>query len=193
MHVLIIGGGIGGLAAALALHDVGISCTVFEQVRELREIGVGINTLPHAIKELAELGLLPALDRVGIRTRELIYANRLGQVVWRELRGTDAGFHTPQFSIHRGKLHGVLLEAVRARLGAQAVRTSCRLVSFAERGERVLAQFERRDTGQTNEVEGDVLIGADGIHSTVRAAFYPNEGPPVWNGTLTWRGAVDWP
>ena len=136
MHVLIVGGGIGGLATALSLHAVGIECTVFEQVRELRELGVGINTLPHAIKELAALGLLPALDRAGIRTRELIYANRFGQVVWRELRGTDAGFDTPQFSIHRGKLHGVLLEAVRERLGADAVRTGCRLVSFAERGDR---------------------------------------------------------
>ena len=118
---------------------------MFEQVRELRELGVGINTLPHAIKELAALGLLPALDRAGIRTRELIYANRFGQVVWRELRGTDAGFDTPQFSIHRGKLHGVLLEAVRDRLGADAVRTGCRLVSFADRGDRVVARFERRE------------------------------------------------
>src|SRR5215475_15322302 len=117
MHVLIAGGGIGGVAAALALHRVGITATVFEQAPAVRELGVGINMLPHAIKELAALGLLPALDRAGIRTRELIYANRFGQVVWRELRGTDAGFDTPQFSIHRGKLHGVLLDAVRTRLG----------------------------------------------------------------------------
>src|ERR1700693_3449421 len=95
MHVLIVGGGIGGLATALSLHEVGIGCTVFEQVRELRELGVGINTLPHAIKELAALGLLPALDRAGIRTRELIYANRFGQVVWRESRGLDAGILDP--------------------------------------------------------------------------------------------------
>src|SRR5215469_17296599 len=149
MHVLIIGGGIGGLAAALALHDVGISCTVFEQVRELRELGVGINTLPHAIKELAALGLLSALDRAGIRTRELIYANRFGQVVWRELRGTDAGFDTPQFSIHRGKLHTVLLDAVRERLGADAVRNGCRLGTFTEHGDRIEARFEHRDTGAT--------------------------------------------
>ena len=193
MHVLIVGGGVGGLATALSLHDAGIACTVFEQVRELRELGVGINTLPHAIKELAALGLLPALDRTGIRTRELIYANRLGQVVWRELRGTDAGFDTPQFSIHRGKLHGVLLAAVHERLGAGAVRTGCRLVSFAERGDRVVARFEQRDGGDACEVEGDVLIGADGIHSTVRAVFYPREGPPVWNGMMLWRGAADWP
>jgi 5-methylphenazine-1-carboxylate 1-monooxygenase len=193
MHVLVVGGGVGGLATALSLHDAGIACTVFEQVRELRELGVGINTLPHAIKELAALGLLPALDRTGIRTRELIYANRLGQVVWRELRGTDAGFDTPQFSIHRGKLHGVLLAAVHERLGAGAVRTGCRLVSFTERGDRVVARFEQRDGGAACEVEGDVLIGADGIHSTVRAVFYPREGPPVWNGMMLWRGAADWP
>jgi 5-methylphenazine-1-carboxylate 1-monooxygenase len=193
MHVLIVGGGIGGLATALSLHDLGICCTVFEQVRELRELGVGINTLPHAIKELAALGLLPALDRAGIRTRELIYANRFGQVVWRELRGTDAGFDTPQFSIHRGKLHGVLLEAVRDRLGNEAVRTGCRLVSFAERDKRVVAQFEQREAGEAFEAEGDVLVGADGIHSTVRATFYPNEGAPVWNGMMLWRGAADWP
>ena len=193
MHVLIVGGGIGGLATALSLHAVGIRCSVFEQVRELRELGVGINTLPHAIKELAALGLLAELDRVGIRTRELIYANRFGQVVWRELRGTDAGFDAPQFSIHRGRLHGVLLAAVRARLGDDAVRTGCRLLSFVERGEHVVARFERRDAADTFDADGDVLVGADGIHSTVRAAFHPDEGPPVWNGMMLWRGATDWP
>ena len=193
MHVLIVGGGIGGLAAALSLHAAGIGCTVFEQVRELRELGVGINTLPHAIKELAALGLLPALDRAGIRTRELIYANRFGQVVWRELRGTDAGFDTPQFSIHRGKLHTVLLDAVRERLGANAVRGGCRFVSFAEHGDKVEARFEQRDGGEEIVADGDALVGADGIHSTLRAAFYPDEGVPVWNGTMLWRGAADWP
>jgi 2-polyprenyl-6-methoxyphenol hydroxylase-like FAD-dependent oxidoreductase len=193
MHVLIAGGGIGGVAAALTLHRAGIGVTVFEQVREMRELGVGINTLPHAIKELAALGLLPALDRAGIRTRELIYTNRFGQVVWRELRGTDAGYDMPQFSIHRGRLHGVLLDAARERLGDDALQPGCRLVGFAERGGRVVARFERRDSGDTFEAEGDALIGADGIHSTVRAAFYPNEGPPVWNGTMLWRGATEWP
>ena len=193
MHVLIVGGGIGGLAAALSLHDAGIGCTVFEQVRELRELGVGINTLPHAIKELAALGLLPALDRAGIRTRELIYANRFGQVVWRELRGTDAGFDTPQFSIHRGKMHTVLLDAVRERLGEHAVRAGRRLVSFADQGDRMVARFEQREGGEAFDVEGDVLVGADGIHSGVRAAFYPGEGAPVWNGMMLWRGAADWP
>src|SRR3954453_15553683 len=137
MGVLIMGGGIGGLATALSLHAVGITSTVFEQVRELRELGVGINTLPHAIKELAALGLLPALDRAGIRTRELIYTNRFGQVVWRELRGTDAGYEMPQFSIHRGKLHMVLLDDARERLGVDALQPGCQLISFTDHGDRV--------------------------------------------------------
>lgn len=193
MHVLIVGGGIGGLAAALSLHAAGIGCTVFEQVRKPAELGVGINILPHAIKELADLGLLPTLDRAGIRTRELVYANRFGQVVWREPRGTDAGLDTPQFSIHRGKLHTVLLDAVRERLGADALQTGHRLISFTERGDRVEARFERRDGGEIIAVDGDALVGADGIHSTARAVFYPGEGAPVWNGTVLWRGAADWP
>ena len=117
MRVLIAGGGIGGLAAALALHEVGLACTVFEQAPAIRELGVGINTLPHAIKELAALGLLDALDRAAIRTAELIYLNRFGQEIWREPRGLDAGYEVPQFSIHRGRLQGVLHEAALERIG----------------------------------------------------------------------------
>ena len=194
MHVLIVGGGIGGLATALSLHAVGIACTVFEQVRELRELGVGINTLPHAIKELAALGLLPALDRAGIRTRELIYANRFGQVVWRELRGTDAGFDTPQFSIHRGKLHGVLLEAVRERLGADAVRTGCRLV-VVRRARRPRSWRGSNSAMRARRSRPRATCWSARMASTrrVRAAFYPDEGPPVWNGMMLWRGAADWP
>jgi 5-methylphenazine-1-carboxylate 1-monooxygenase len=193
VRVVIACGGIGWVTAALSLHAAGITSTVFEQVRQPRELGVGINTLPHAIKELAALGLLPALDHAGIRTRELIYANRFGHVVWREPRGTDAGLDTPQFSIHRGKLHTLLLDAVRDRLGHDSVRTGCRLVSFTERDDRVEARFDHRDTGETITADGDALVGADGIHSATRAIFYPTEGAPVWNGTMLWRGAADWP
>src|SRR5579883_2997458 len=114
--VLIAGGGIGGLTLALSLAERGIACHVFEAAEEVRQLGVGINTLPHAIKELADLGLLPALDQVGIRTHELIYLNRFGQEVWRELRGIHAGHAVPQFSIHRGQLHGVLWQAATERL-----------------------------------------------------------------------------
>ena len=118
--IVVVGGGIGGLATALALHDRGLECRVYEQSPQIRELGVGINTLPHAIAQLAELGLLDRLDDVGIRTYELIYMNRFGQEVWRELRGTDAGHPVPQFSIHRGALQGVLRDAVVQRLGPDA-------------------------------------------------------------------------
>ena len=122
MRVLIIGGGIGGFAVALSLHAVGIECEVFEQSRGIRELGVGINHLPHATKELAELGLLEALQRVAIRTYELIYTNRFGQEIWHELRGLDAGYDYPQYSIHRGKLQEVLYEAAYEHANMSAPR-----------------------------------------------------------------------
>src|SRR5262249_21468421 len=168
--------------AGLALHDRGIIVEVYEQSHELRELGVGINILPHAVKGLASLGLLPALDAAGIRTRELVYANRLGQTVWQELRGVDAGYSMPQFSIHRGKLHGVLLRAVLGRRGGGRIHPDCRLVNFQDRAGEVIATFDRREARERIEVTGDALIGADGIHSRVRSLLYPHEGAPVWNG-----------
>src|SRR5437660_3816927 len=181
MKVLIAGGGIGGLATALSLHALGIEAEVFEQAREIGEVGVGINMLPHAVKQLAALGLLPALDRAGTRTRELIYMNHLGQTVWQEPRGMDAGYDTPQFSIHRGKLLGALHQAAHERLGPAHIHTDCRLVCFDERADQVVARFEHRDGGERIEAAGDVLIGADGIHSTVRSRLYPDEGSPIWS------------
>jgi len=192
MKLLIIGGGIGGLVTALSLNQAGIEVEIFEQTQELRELGVGINLLPHAVKELAALGLMPALDEAGVRTRELIYLNRLGQMVWRELRGIDAGYEVPQLSIHRGKLHGVLLQAVLARLGATHLHTDRRLIDLDERQGRVTAIFESR-TGKRSKESGDGVIGADGIHSRLRSIFYPEEGPPRWSGIMLWRGTLPWP
>ena len=191
MRVMVVGGGIGGLATALALHARGIDALVFERSATIRELGVGINTLPHAIGVLAGLGLLPALDEVAIRTHELIYANRHGQTVWRELRGMAAGHEFPQFSIHRGRLQGVLLAAVEARL-ANAVHCGHALESFVQDADGVTASFRLAD-GRTVEYRADVLVAAEGIHSVVRAQFYPREGPPAWNGTMLWRGAVSRP
>jgi 5-methylphenazine-1-carboxylate 1-monooxygenase len=191
--LLIVGGGIGGLATALMLHRAGVDVGVYEQAPELRELGVGINLQPHAIKELAALGLLPALDETGIRLRELIYTNRFDQVVWRELRGTDAGYELPQISIHRGKLLGVLQRAVLSRLGASRLHTDHRLVNLEERHGRVTAIFETGRAAERREAVGDGLIGADGIHSRVRGIFYPDEGPPRWSGIMLWRGATSWP
>lgn len=193
MKALIIGGGIGGLAAALCLHDKGIEVEVFERSREIRELGVGINTLPHAIKELADLGLLEALDKVGIRTHELIYTNRLGQEIWREPRGVDAGYDVPQFSIHRGRLQGVLYEAVRERIGDANIHTGHECIDVTQDGGKATAHFAANDGSErTDTRDGDLIIAADGIHSIIRAKFYPEEGPPKWNGVMLWRGATEW-
>ena len=193
MKVIIAGAGVGGLVTALMLHARGIDCEVFEQADAVRELGVGINTLPHAIKELAELGLLDRLDAVAIRTYELFYTNRLGQEIWREPRGLDAGYDIPQFSIHRGRLQAVIYQAVRARLGESRIHLNCRLQSFTQDDGGVTAYFFDRHGSHRHTACGDVLIGADGIHSVVRDKLFPDEGPPRWNGLMLWRGAIDWP
>jgi 5-methylphenazine-1-carboxylate 1-monooxygenase len=193
MKAIIVGGGIGGLTAALMLHARGLDCEVFEQSDAIRELGVGINTLPHAIKELAELGLLDRLDQVAIRTFELFYTNRFGQEIWREPRGTDAGYDVPQLSVHRGHLQGVIHQAARARLGEARIHTGHRLGAFTQDDGGVTAYFFDRTGAHRHTARGDVLIGADGIHSKVREALYPNEGPARWNGAMLWRGAIDWP
>jgi 2-polyprenyl-6-methoxyphenol hydroxylase-like FAD-dependent oxidoreductase len=194
MEALVVGGGIGGLATALSLDAVGIECEVFEQARGICELCVGINMLPHAVKELAELGLLDALDRAGILTYELIYANRFGQELWREPRGVDASYDYPQFSIHRGKLQRMLYEAARARIGEDNIHSAHQLRDFVQDDRGVTAPFIRRDSAaETVTARGDGLVAADGIHSTVRRIFYPDEVPPVWNGMMMWRGAVEFP
>src|ERR1700683_3884493 len=193
MKAIIAGGGVGGLVTALMLHARGIDCEVFKQADPIRELGVGINTLPHAIKELADLGLLDRLDAVAIRTYELFYTNRYGQEIWREPRGLDAGYELPQFSIHRGRLQSVIYPAVRARLGEFRIHLYCRLGAFTQDESGVSAYFFDRAGSHRHTARGDVLIGADGIHSLVREKLFPNEGPPAWNGLMLWRGAIDWP
>jgi 2-polyprenyl-6-methoxyphenol hydroxylase-like FAD-dependent oxidoreductase len=192
MKAIIVGGGIGGLAAALACHARGIEVELYEQADTIRELGVGINTLPQAIEELAELGLLAKLDAVAVRTNELLYLNRFGQEVWREARGLGAGHRVPQFSIHRGRLQTTLLNAVLERLSPGAVRTDRKLVAVEQDGAGVSARF-RDAAGREMVAAGDVLVGADGIHSFVRGWTAPDEGLPRWNGLMLWRGARDWP
>ena len=188
MHVLIAGGGVGGLALALMLHQRGIGCTVLEAAPEVKPLGVGINTLPHAIRELAALDLLPALDGVGIRTRELRYLNRFGQEIWKEPRGIWAGHEVPQFSIHRGHLHQVLWQAAEARLPTGALLRHARLLGFTQDEAGVTVHL-----ADGRSLRGDVLIGADGIHSVIRASLHPDDGGIRWNGIQMWRGAVEWP
>jgi 5-methylphenazine-1-carboxylate 1-monooxygenase len=193
MKAIIVGGGVGGLTTALMLRARGIGCEIFEQSDTIRELGVGINTLPHAMRELASLGLLQKLDDIAIRTDQLYYLNRHGQEVWREARGVDAGHDVPQFSIHRGRLQGVIHRAVEERLGAEAIHTGRRLGAFTQDEGGVTAYFFDRTGSHVHTACGDILIGADGIHSRVRDTLFPNEGPPCWNGLMLWRGARDWP
>lgn len=193
MRVLIAGAGIGGLTTALMLHARGIHVTLCEAAETVLEVGVGINILPHAIRELDALGLTPALDRVGVRTRHLSYYTRAGQQVWEELRGTHAGHELPQYSIHRGRLQKLLLDAVLERLGPDAVRTGRRLAGHVQDEGGVTAWFaDNIDGGAGEGLRGDVLVCADGIHSAGRRSFYPDEGPPSWNGVVMWRGAAMW-
>ncbi len=192
--VLVVGAGIGGLALALSLHKAGIPVEVAEAVPEIRPLGVGINLLPHAVRELSELGLAERLDAIAIRTRELIYTNKFGQEIWREDRGLDAGYRWPQYSIHRGRLQMLLFDAVCERLGRQAVATDAELVRLEQDDDGVTAHLRRRSDGSPLPPRrADVVVGADGIHSAVRAAFYPNEGPPKWNGAVLWRAVSEAP
>ena len=191
MSVLVAGGGIAGLTLALSLHQIGMDVRVFESVDVPRPLGVGINLLPHAVRELTELGLGDKLAAIAIPTRELAYFSRHGKPIWREPRGQEAGYRWPQFSIHRGALQMLLLEAVRARLGMAAVRFGHRLAGHGETGGGVVARFVRRGDGAIVQEEGSLLIGADGIHSALRASFQPGEGPPLWNGAILWRGVTE--
>ncbi|WP_159349070.1 flavin-dependent oxidoreductase [Roseomonas harenae] len=192
MRILIAGGGVGGLTLALMLREKGIEGQVLEAAAEVRPFGVGINALPHSVRELAALGLLPRLDEIAIRTRRLTYANHLGQEIWSEARGLHAGHEVPQFSIHRGRLQAMLWQAAMERLGEAAPRSDRRLVSFAPDGDKVVARFRSADGSESEEI-GDALIGADGIHSTLRATLHPEDPGIRWNGIQMWRGALDWP
>ena len=192
--ILIAGGGIGGLTLALALHDAGFRPRVYEAVATLGELGVGINVLPHAAKEYARLGVLDALLAEGVELQRYMWFNRFGQEIWRETRGREAGYQWPQVSIHRGTFHRILADAVRTRLGNDAIVLDHHLGGFTQDANKVEAQFTRRSSGAPcAAVACDVLIGADGIHSTLRRGFYPNEGAPRWAGNMMWRMTVELP
>lgn len=188
-RAIIAGAGIGGLTTALYLHRAGIDVQIYESVKTLKELGVGINLLPHSVRILWDLGLQEALDNAAIRTKELAYHNKFGQLIWREARGLDAGYLWPQYSIHRGRLQGILLSEVKRVLGADRIHTGMHLSHFEQHNHGVRAYFINRhhEQQQHEVVESDFLIGADGIHSAVRKQLYPHD-KPVYGGRILWRG-----
>ena len=180
--IAIVGGGIGGLALALALHARGLACQVYEGASELREIGVGITLLPHAMRELAALGLQERIEPLGIENLESVFFNRWGQFIYREARGRHAGYPLPEIGIHRGKLHRVLVDAVRERLGAQALHLDHHCTGVQQDGEGVAIAFEGRAPARAG-----IVVACDGVNSAVRAQFYPGEAL-AFTGINTWRG-----
>ncbi|KAF2431293.1 FAD/NAD(P)-binding domain-containing protein [Tothia fuscella] len=195
--IIIVGAGIGGLTTALHLHAHGFkNIDVFEASPTLTTLGVGINVQPHAVLILRDLGLLPAMESIGVKTKELNFYNRHGDEIVREPRGLDAGYVIPQFSIHRGEFQIMLLDAVKDRLGSERVHLGHRFTDFSqdERAGTVTANFIGQ--GQTTPTQipsrtADILIAADGINSTARRILYPKEGPPRFSGRILWRGCTE--
>ncbi|UYO52668.1 flavin-dependent oxidoreductase [Rhodopseudomonas palustris] len=189
-RVIIAGGGIGGLAAALTLHQIGVPCVVYEAAREMRPLGVGINLQPNAVRELLDLGITEAdLDGVGLPAKEWALVGLNGNDIYAEPRGKAAGYRWPQYAVHRGRFHMLLNEKVIERLGADAVQLGRRVTSYRKTADGVTATLEHADGG-SSEVTGALLIGADGIHSAVRAQMHPNQPPIHWGGAVMWRGTT---
>ncbi len=184
---VIAGAGIGGLTAALALHRYGFDVMLVEKAHRLRPLGVGINLLPHAVRELDRLGLADELAAMSVAPRAISYFDSAGTHLFREPRGLDAGDSHPQRSVHRGRLHAMLVDAVRDRLGTTAIRTGARLTNFTQTDNGVTAHTSAGDHG------ADVLIGADGINSVVRAHLHPGPDPLLWSGVRMFRGAARMP
>jgi 5-methylphenazine-1-carboxylate 1-monooxygenase len=191
MEAIIIGGGIAGLTMALSLDQAGIASRVYEAVADPAPLGVGINLQPTAVRELTELGLADELARTGIATQALAYFNKHGQLIHREPRGLSAGYRWPQYSIHRGALQALLLDAARARIGAANVGCGLRCTGFEESAGKVTVRLHDSRTGEGLADTADVLIGADGIHSAVRRQLHPREGEPRFARQVLWRAAVE--
>ena len=187
MRIAIVGGGIGGLALALSLHRAGLACDVYETAPEVREIGVGITLLPHAMRELALLGLQGPLEAAGIENLESVFCNRWGQFIYREPRGRYAGYALPEVGLHRGKLHGVMYRAALQRLGAARIHLDHRCVGIEQDGRRAMLRFHSSAGAALPGVEADVVVACDGVNSTVRREFYPGERL-AFGGINTWRG-----
>lgn len=187
--VIIAGGGIAGLSLALTLHQIGAECVVFESVADLRPLGVGINIQPNAVRELEELGIdSAALDQVGVPAREWALVGLNGNDIYSEPRGKLAGYKWDQYAVHRGRFHVLLYNAVVDRLGSDAVRLGEKITGYRKEADGSVTAIVRGEDGRVDEHRGAVLIGADGIHSSIRAQMHPEQPPIRWGGTIMWRG-----
>jgi 2-polyprenyl-6-methoxyphenol hydroxylase-like FAD-dependent oxidoreductase len=189
--VLIAGGGIGGLATALTLHQIGVPCVVFDAVCEMRPLGVGINLQPNAVRELYDLDITERdLDAVGLPAREWALVGLNGNDIYSEPRGLLAGYRWPQYAVHRGRLHMLLFDKLRERIGAHNIRLGSRVAAYRKDAEAgVEIRIEHVD-GTTSDRRGALLIGADGIHSAIRAQMHPSQSPIHWGGAIMWRGTT---
>ena len=188
--IIVIGGGIAGLSFALALKRRGIGCRVYESAPEVRELGVGITLLPHAMREFVALGLEERLRAVAIENAESVFFNRHGQFIYREPRGRHAGYPFPELGIHRGKLHRILYEVARGELGAENVLVDHHCTGIEQDARGVTAHFKSTASGeQRAPVRGAVAVACDGINSVVRRAFYPADRV-AFAGINTWRGVT---
>ena len=189
--VIIAGGGIGGLATALTLHQIGVSCVVFESARELRPLGVGINLQPNAVRELLDLGITEEdLDRVGLPAKEWALVGLNGNDIYSEPRGRLAGYQWAQFAVHRGRFHMLLHEKLVARIGPEAVKPGHRVTGYRKNPDGSVSALIEQADGSTSEAKGALLIGVDGIHSAVRAQMHPAQPPIHWGGAVMWRGTT---
>jgi 5-methylphenazine-1-carboxylate 1-monooxygenase len=190
VDIAVVGGGIGGLTLALALHQRGIPCRVYESAPEVRELGVGITLLPHAMREMAALGLAETLTRRGIENRESCFFNRFGQLIYTEARGRFAGYPYPEVGLHRGRVHLTLWDTAVARLGPDRLLTDHQCVGLEQTEQRVRLHFRSSRTGAAREPVGaDVVVACDGVNSAVRRQFYPGE-ELRFVGINTWRGVT---
>ena len=184
MHVAIIGGGICGLSLALNLRQRGIAARIYERAPEIKPLGVGITLLPHAMREFTALGIGDELLAAGIENRESAFFNRFGQLIYKEARGKFAGYQYPEVGIHRGKLHLILYEAAKAKLGGDAILLDHDCVGAEQDDTGVTIRFSNRDS-----VRADVAVACDGVNSALRKQFYPAD-KLAFAGINTWRGVT---
>lgn len=190
-RVIIAGGGIAGLTLGLTLHQIGVPFVVLEAASEMRPLGVGINIQPNAVRELFDLGLdADRLDSIGVPAQEWALVGLNGREVYAEPRGLKAGYNWPQYAVHRGQLLMLLYDTLIERAGQEAVRLDARVEAYSKSEAGGVVAMLRQADGSTEEMAGRLLIGADGIHSRVRAQMHPNQAPIHWGGAVMWRGTI---